>query len=303
MKLILAENLKLILVNEFTSATKVTIISAYLTCSAVKLLLDSLNKEATCRVVVRARPQDILSGATDIRAIRLLYDNGICCHINRSLHAKLYVINNIKAYIGSSNFTSNGLKISSYGNLELSTLIDINLKELELINEIINDSILITNSVLLNLELYVEEKKTIKINDCNDEWWDAVLNINTYNKKLGLFIADLPWCSLDEKNADEDILHDNDMFSFTAIENIRIKRFISSKIYLFIKYMMKENNLKYVYFGQVTEWVHSSLKDDIVPYRAEIKNYVSNLYTYIAHLAKDEFLVDRPNYSQRITMR
>jgi hypothetical protein len=303
MNLILAENLKSILVTEFSSAKKVIIVSAYLTYPAVILLLDSLNKEATCRVVVRARPQDVLSGATDIRAIRLLYENGICCYINRSLHAKLYVINNIKAYIGSSNFTSNGLKISSYGNIELSTLINIELKELELINKIIEDSILITHSVLLSLEKYIEENKIDKVNDCNDEWWDSVLNINTYNKELGLFIADLPWCSLNKENVNDDILHDDDIFSYKSTDNIRIKKFRGSKIYLFIKHMMKENDLNYVYFGQVTEWVHSSLKDDIVPRRAVVKNYVSNLYTYITHLAKDEFLVDKPNHSQRIIMR
>lgn len=301
MSLLDGEQLKIELINGFKVARKVTILSAYFTVPAAKLLLEHLSIESSAKVVVRARPGDLLAGSTDLQAIRLLHENGICCHIHRSLHAKLYVIDNKIGFVGSSNFTSNGLKISGYGNLELSTPINITESELSLVNEIVSDSILVTASVLSRLEEFLL-LKSHSIESEDSDWWEDVLDIAKYNAKDGLFIADLPWCNIHSDNLTEALKHDKDIFSFGENINLVKLTFKRSKVYQFLKQKLIESGEVSVYFGQVTEWVHSALKDDTLPYRSEIKIYIANLYSYVEFFGHHDFIVDRPNYSQRITL-
>ncbi|MCE7555407.1 phospholipase D-like domain-containing protein [Aliivibrio fischeri] len=302
MNLISGDELQSILINGFKTANKVTIISAYFTQPAAKLLLQYLPLTSSAKVVVRARPVDLLSGATDIKAIRLMYENGIPCHIHRSLHAKLYVLDDKIGFVGSSNFTSNGLKISGYGNLELSAYLTINEKELDLINNIQADSLLVTKSVLEKLEGFALSASASEIDDVID-WWEEVLSIPKYNKEDGLFVSDLPWCHWDKENKEENIDHDNDMFSF-GLSGYEKKRssFINSKIYHYVLYQLNESDSGTLYFGELTQLIHSTLRDDLLPYRSEIKNYVANIYSYIENLCHDSINVDRLNYSQRLSL-
>ncbi|CAH6815313.1 PLD phosphodiesterase domain-containing protein [Vibrio chagasii] len=301
MKLLVGDALRNQLVDRFSTAKNVTILSAYFTLPAAKLLLDYLPLTSQGRVVVRARPQDLLSGATDIKAIRYLFDNGIPCHIHRSLHAKLYVIDNKDGWIGSANFTSNGLKISGYGNVELSTQITISEKELKLVRTIISDSLFISKDILENLEYFVEENVST-LSSCDDEWWEDILDVSNYDLSEGLLITDLPWCNPNSNdNSIEALQHDKDVFKLRNPDKV-CSCFKRSKVYKFLYQKLQEEVNSEVYFGTVTEWIHSALKDDMLPYRSEIKDYIFNLYSYIDLYGKIDFIVDRPNYSQRIRL-
>lgn len=304
MSLILGEQLKNNLISYFQTAHKVFILSAYFSEPAAKLLIKNLPLESTAKVVVRARPHDLVSGATDIRAIRLLFDNGISCYIHRSLHAKLYIIDNDIGFVGSANFTANGLKISGYGNIELSTKISVSEEDLSLANQVMFDSILVTNDVLSKLEDFVDALKDEGDYE-QDDWWENILQLRMYDVSEGLFIADLPWTRYGCDADNEASQHDQDVFGFNHVKSnkSRTQKFLNSKVYQFIKQKLEQSDDGMAYFGEVTSWIHMALKDDILPYRAEIKEYVANVYSYFDSLAKSEFVIDKPNYSQRISLK
>ena len=58
-----------------------------------------------------------------------------------------------------------------------------------------------------------------------------------------------------------------------------------------------------VYFGRATAMLHDQLFDDPKPYRQEVKTLLINLLSWIEGLGLEEIRIDRPNHSQRITLK
>lgn len=297
--LLLSESLAEHLKRTFSEAREITILSAYVTLPAVDFLFEHAPLGVGIDFVCRARPSDILNGSCDVKALKTLHYSGVRCFISRDLHAKLYVVDNAIGYLGSANFTSNGLKLAGYGNIELSIQVDLSDKDIALVNQIRNDAIELNNENLKELERYaLEAADKMEV----DEWWENIIGQKNYCESEGLYVNDLPWCSLNHTNNSQDsVAHDEDVFKRGNLHRVK-SSFMNSKIYQFLLQKLEQEELNEAYFGTVTEWVHSALKDDILPYRSEIKDYVANLYTYIEQHGKEHFVVDQPNYSQRITL-
>ncbi len=300
----LAEQLANELKVSFDTASKITIISAYLTQPAVEFLFDSAPLGVDINVVCRARPQDFIAGSCDLQALKILHYSGVKCYISRDLHAKLYIVDESIGFIGSANFTSNGLKLSGYGNLELVTRVDLTDKDISLVTQIRNDAVPVTSALLKQLEAYLSQTSNA-VEQLAHEWWDDLIELSSYDFKDGLYIMDLPWSTPDESSylADsESFLHDQDVFSLGMPKQRTRLAFLNSKVFRFIQQKLLQEEYKEAYFGMVTSWVHDALKDDILPYRREIKDYIANLFDYFQLYASDKFEIDRPNYSQRITL-
>ncbi|MFA0069131.1 phospholipase D family protein [Vibrio breoganii] len=289
----------------FNNANSLMVVSAYLTMPAVDFLFDKLPLGVPAKFVVRARPEDILSGSCDLDAIKTMHFSGINCYLNREVHAKLYVIDQSFGFIGSANFTNNGLRLAGYGNLELSTKIDISTKDLSLIETIIKDSIPVTADLIKKLEIYKKHNATCDlVQNQVDSWWDKLLDLQEYNVKDGLYVTDLPWIDLSEPGKDPTAIeHDQDVFHFGSRIDALEHRFKASKIFNFVRSSLQETEQGCLYFGELTALVHSALKDDVLPYRSEIKEYIVNLISYLQLLAQDQIVIDRPNYSQRIALK
>lgn len=297
--LLLSESLAQHLQATFSDAKEITILSAYVTLPAVDFLFEHAPLGVSIEFVCRARPCDILSGACDVKALKTLHYSGVKCFISRDLHAKLYVVDSRIGYLGSANFTSNGLKLSGYGNIELSVQVDLTAKDVAVIHQIRDDAVEVNREILKALEAYaLEDRDEMDIN----EWWEDIIELPSYNASEGLYVNDLPWCNLSHRdNSSESKEHDVDVFKLG--EGVRIKScFEKSKVYQFLLQKLRQAEPNEVYFGTVTAWIHSALKDDILPYRSEIKDYVANLFTYIEHYGQEHFVIDQPNHSQRITL-
>lgn len=297
--LLLSESLSQHLKAAFSDAREITILSAYVTQPAVDFLFEHAPLGVGIDFICRARPCDILNGSCDIMALKTLHYSGVRCFISRDLHAKLYIVDNVIGYLGSANFTNNGLKLSGYGNIELSVQVDLTDKDIALVDQIRDDAIELNKEILKVLEAYslgTEDETDV------DEWWEHIIGLPNYREYEGLYVNDLPWCNLSNLNNPQDsVEHDMDVFNFG--DDVKVKtRFRNSKVYQFILQKLKQEESHEAYFGKVTEWIHSALKEDMLPYRSEIKDYVANLYIYIEQHGKEHFVVDQPNYSQRITL-
>jgi len=283
------------------NATRVNILSPYLTMSAVHFLFQHLPLGVDTKIIVRARPADILSGAVDINALSILHQSGVKCFLHRTLHGKFYQINESEGFIGSANFTSNGLCLTGYGNLELTVKVNLSSNDRSLIASVFQDATLITSSMIKQI-IEFSSKKEKNLDFC-PAWWENILPVTDYiPSKDGLYVGDLPWCNLFSDNKDADIEHDKDIFLYgKPLEEMKFE-FLQSKIYLFIIDALNNRENKQMYFGELSDCIHRCLKDDLLPYRKEVKRYISNLLTYLEKLASDQFSIDRPNYSQRITL-
>ncbi|WP_234495614.1 phospholipase D family protein [Vibrio maritimus] len=290
--------------NAFKDASEVTILTAYLSYPAVEFMFEHLPLGVQTRVVCRARPDDIASGSCDLHAIKVLHYSGVKCFLSRELHAKLYVIDSKQGFIGSANFTSNGLRLSGYGNLELSTKIGIDEPDLAMIESIVADSVPVTSDTIKYLEKFEREAKA-NPDKLLDAWWNDENVDSAYMHNQGLYVADLPWCNPLKVHDSEDemYVHDADVFKLGEQDVATRACFLQSKVFSFLSQHIESTENKEAYFGQVTEWIHSALKDDLTPYRSEIKTYIVNLLAYIEVYAQDLMIVDRPNYSARVSLK
>lgn len=101
-------------------------------------------------------------------------------------------------------------------------------------------------------------------------------------------------------------LKKNEYISFLDItydgDKTKIKEaFRWSNVYLWLLNTLKVNG-GYMYFGALSERLHNVLVSDPKPYRKDVKVMLSNLLSMIEILEMEEITIDRPNYSQRVSL-
>ena len=148
-------------------------LSAYFTEGAYRWL-QALSSGAHLKLVIRARPNDFLSGASDLEAVRKAVSSGWDVRFISVLHAKVYLLGD-KIVVGSGNLTANGMHLRNSGNLELNSVIDASGESQNLVESIFReaqsfnqDSIMKMEEFLLNddknNEKSLKRSKLIKIN-------------------------------------------------------------------------------------------------------------------------------------------
>jgi ribosomal protein S25 len=113
-----------------------TIISPYITKAAVYEIIKELpKKEIKLMIVTRPPGPEYVDGSICIDALQELKNKGFIILMLRNLHAKLYVIDEKILYIGSANFTAQGLVIKSHGNVEEMIKVSISKEDLIYLNQ------------------------------------------------------------------------------------------------------------------------------------------------------------------------
>ena len=97
---------------------KVTIFSPYLTSSTAEAIITKV-PSTNCEVYTRFSVENFASGASSIKTLRNLFDAGYALFHLPRLHAKIVLVSERLATIGSQNLTANGIR-----NREASLLIN-----------------------------------------------------------------------------------------------------------------------------------------------------------------------------------
>ena len=283
---------------ELKSATSsVRIITAYCKVSSLIYLNGYINGEVKDkRLLVRFRMDDILRGSTDFSIVECGMKTGWKVYIRFDLHAKTYIVDNKRGLVGSANATNSGLSIGKSRNMEMATLVDIEPKDIVKINKLFDDAILMDDTLLKKLKSQIDAVG--ESGQKENHSWDASIT-TMFNPHIDtLFSYELP---------EDFTLRNGEYFSFldeTYDGNIdKFKEsFRWSNVYLWLLTTLKEND-GCLYFGTLTEKLHSTLVSDPKPYRRDVKQMLANLLGLIDKLGMEEIVIDRPNYSQRISLR
>lgn len=92
----------------------IIIISPYVTVPAVKELVKALSSSVKTRCLITVPPGiEYVTGSVEVEALELLEQSGFEIRCLPALHAKIYLLDEKQAYVGSSNFTSNGWGLSA----------------------------------------------------------------------------------------------------------------------------------------------------------------------------------------------
>lgn len=298
MPILLSNEIMSAVINELQSATEsVQIITAYCKENAINQLNNYI---ADCvsekKIMLRFRLDDIVNGSTDFSVIDYCRSRGWKVYVRFDLHAKTYIVDGKRGFVGSANATNSGLSLIPQGNIEMGTLVDIDEVDMGKIEALYMDAILIDD------DIYEKMKKQYQNTNVGESgkkhaWSDEIKEL--FNPKvLTLFSHELP----DKGNIEEgefvpflDITYTGDKVSFK-------ESFRWSNSYLWLLNLLKEND-GCLFFGAITEKLHNALVSDPKPYRKDVKQLLANMLILIDCFEMDEIVIDRPNYSQRVRLK
>lgn len=280
-----------------TAKDSVQIISAYCKENAIKQLNSCISDSVLeKKIMVRFRLDDILKGSTDFSVIDYCKQSGWKVYIRFDLHVKTYIVDGKRGFVGSANATNSGLNMGSHGNVEIGTLVDIDMVDMEKVEALYEDAIYVTDAIYEKLKAQYQMISTYEQGK-QYVWNQEIYELFTPKVKT-LFSYELP--EKDEFSIGEYVSFLDTIYSE---ENDSIKEtFRWSNAYLWLLNTLKEND-ECMYFGAITEKLHNSLVSDPKPYRRDVKQLLANLLSLIEKLQMEEIVVDRPNFSQRVRLK
>lgn len=276
---------------------KLTLISAYITQSALDWLKKHVPDNVEVHLICRLLPSDVIQGSTNLSALETAINLGWKTSCLHSLHAKIYLIDSNIIYVGSANLTSNGLRIYGMGNIEACTSIPPNHENLQFIYNIETSSSQIDLETLKKMESFIEDKApTIHF----DEWPEGTLPIQE-----GIWVRDFFWhdpkSPLPQGN---EKIHDLEILGIEILDQNKdvAERIFRSRCIQWLTSKLEKSPENELYFGNLTRLLHEDLKDDPAPYRKDVKSLVQNLLAYCTKFIPDKIEVSRPNHSQKIKL-
>lgn len=275
----------------------VQIITAYCKKNALNILNSVISNEVNNkRLLVRFRLDDLLKGSTDFDILEYGLQNGWDIFLRFDLHAKTYIVDNKRGLVGSANVTNSGLNIGKAGNMEMATFVDVEAEDVEKINGLFDDAIHVDDELVAKMKQQFYSIETAEKQKGHS--WNIEIT-KLFNPSINtLFSYELP----EDFEFIEGEYYSFLDYTFTGDLNAFKEALRWSNAYLWLLKLLKENDGE-LYFGAVTEKLHNALVTDPKPYRRDVKQMLANLLDLIEKIGMEEIVIDRPNHSQRISIK
>lgn len=294
------------------SQNSVIILSAYVKSVGVNWLKDKIiNKNVKCTIVTRWNKGDLAQGSSDLECYSLAKDNGWKFKVLQDLHAKVMLIDNDILFIGSPNLTGKGMSLVPVSNEELGIKVKPLNEDLKIINQLVEDAVSIDENIINKLEEW--QKNLPKIDKPKIPNFPSSIEETFQEKFNKLWVNNFPWCDVEYliSNADkkeDNIIHDLDLFGLGNIEKSKFEKnlkesFFQSKLFNWLIKKLESEDDKSIYFGRLSSIIHDNLVDDPKPYRKDVKQLQTNLYSYIKYFKPKNIQYDRPNFSEVIKLK
>jgi hypothetical protein len=218
-----------------------------------------------------------------------------------SLHAKTYIFDRKRCLVGSANITDKGIGLAEKANIEISTISDIEQKDLTKIDA------LFSNSTKMDDLLYAKMLRDIEAASMQSAgqmliWSADILTQIKQEVILSLFSYEFPTAPFTDNLSNNSFEFLNTQQSLVTKEEINAA-FISCRAYKWLVQTLKNAERHELYFGALTVELHNVLVSDPMPYRKEVKDMLANLLTWVEILATDAITIDIPSrHSQRVRL-
>jgi hypothetical protein len=285
------------------------LIVPFVKLDALQVLIEKNRSETNFSLIVRLKPEDLLSGATDLSIYPFLRDRGVPVFYNHSIHLKLFVFESNRCLVTSGNVTGRGLGLALEGNVEAGAFVHLDLEDWNRIYSLINESRAIDDTLYDRLSKFVADAPTVPSLPIFN-WPEEPLKNFTISSlpatehvealSRAYFSANLERYSTEDLRR---IAHDLAIFNLpSGLSEVEFEQqlkanFCSSPfVSEFIFFLKSHGSLR---FGAVNDWIHRWCDDVPLPYRWELKENTRILYNWLAHFVP-EITWDRPNYAQVI---
>jgi len=289
------------------------IYSPYIKLETLKALIHG--QENVKAVFVRWETKDLILGSSDLEIYPFLKAKGITLYRNSRLHLKAYLDEYKNCFLTSANISSRALNLPPYQNYnyEIGTIVEnLGIEDRLYFSIIESDSILITDNIYKQLNEQLPEKKKefpdeeefeFKFEAPDKDFLISALPMTYSVETLYRIYEDKEFVNDTELNC---VLHDLAIYkihlgltSTEFREKLReaffSHRFISS-------FLQNLEITGEVYFGTAKEWIHKNCTDVPIPRKWEITENIQILYRWIVKLGNGKYKVDRPNYSERLSI-
>lgn len=288
------------------SPNGVSICSAFLRSEALHAIYSNEQIVSYGRVLSRWRLSDLISQASDLDSYLLSKRLGLSFFIRQDFHGKVFSVPNKGIIVGSANTTLSGFGLKKFANSEVCTLVPSSEINHSFIDQLFDGAIEITDDLFEEISDFLvtesargqdqldwpidlmsklslaEFSGRILLSECFSSV--PVLNGNVY------------YSILDEKDVNLLGLNRNHI----ELNDLKVA-FKSTRIFRWLSHTLKSADGD-VYFGSLAAALHSTLLDDPVVYRSDVKNILQILLRWCQLLEIDEIVVDRPNHSQRVRL-
>jgi len=266
-------------------------------------------RKVRLKVVCRWRPDDLLTGASDVEIFPYLKRAGCELYLNSDIHLKLYVFGSNRAFNTSANLTLQGLGYSDHPNIEIGNLVTLNAPDWQRIYRIISASRQVDDAIYARYKQFTEQnrlpgpgKVPIDLLGKPKDYTIASLPATETPAKLAQFYGDPDQAKYDPEVVRRAI---HDLVTFKIPSNLTAAEFDQRLgdafrntpfVQDFVKLLKDQTSLR---FGAVNNWIHEKCEDVPLPYRWEIKENTHIFYDWLVHFIPDVSW-DRPNHSQVI---
>lgn len=285
--------------------------AAFITINSLKFFYESFLENGfngSLRLLARWQLGDLLSGASDFASYEYARKNGIKFFVHQEFHGKIYAVNPGGVLIGSANLTSAGFGLKSNGNEEVCVTVNQSKSNSDFLENLFRNAVEIDEFKFNLMKKAIEDIKDINKNNNNLDWPENILKLFENEDRIeSLMVDEMFHSDYTEANSEAiksiNFKHDMSLLGLTNkdLNNSLIKgRFLQTRAFLWLKQKLNERQGGEIYFGELTKEMHSVLVDDPVPYRKNVKVLLQNLLDWSEIFAKDQLVIDRPNYSQRI---
>ncbi len=289
------------------SSKNIFITSAFIKERAVEQLFDTVSCDVKVSIVARWKKHDLLMGASDLGVYKRCQENGWKFGIDQNLHGKLFLIDDSDFFLGSANLTQKGMSLGGQSNLEFGTKFIAQNVDLDRMHIYKNSEVIwLTDEVFQKISADIEYSKSQEGGFDSAEWSIDVRELLASPVKF-LWVSELifskpnqlAYLNLDDANMahDFEMLNlDHDNFSKADI----VYHFQQSRLYNWLRYQFSiQRSLN---FGALSNALHNSLFDDPRPYRKEIKEFVTILFSWFEFL-EDDFMVTKHNHTSSVKLK
>lgn len=287
----------------------ILLIVPFIKVDALRRLHEVHKNEVKIKVICRWRPEDIVSGASDLEVYSYLKESGSHLYLNPDIHLKLYVFSSNVSFNTSGNLTMRGLGYGEKANIEVGNLVTLTQYDWAKIYKIIDKSHLVDDTLYARFKEFMEQqpknqpptypldlfpvpkKYTISSLPATDNpvklsnYYFNPASKNTSPEQVRRAMHDLVTFNIPQD------LNESD-YEQLIKENFCNSPFVTD----FVALIRQETSL---HFGAVNNWIHQKCEDVPLPYKWEIKENTHFFYNWLAHFIP-EITWDRPNYSQVI---
>ncbi len=301
MALLIKEDILSGICNELSKCQKsIMIVSAYCKLPLIRTFdMNICAIDIEKILLVRLRPEDILSGASDLELYPYCKTHGWKMYFRLDLHAKTYVFDHVRCIIGSANATGHGMNLSEQANYEMATTCLLAERDVRNLKLLLKGAVEMTDAIYDSMKQIIDH--TAKNADTSHvQWPNSIVKLACPDYSL-LFSEDFPTCSSPMDASTDDLLFLN---GNPSMELATMRECLeTSKCYQWLKNLIDNSANHEMYFGSISAQLHNQLLDEPKPYRKDVKEILSNLLNWISILQCTQLVVDRPNHSQRVRLR